>query len=49
MGFEIKGTDLCQCRSILISGFYDFMHGPIAIINGGFPVMAVVPHGTETH
>ena len=23
----------------------DFMHGPIAIIEGGFPVMAVVPHG----
>ena len=23
----------------------DFMHGPIAIINGGFPVMAVVPQG----
>lgn len=23
----------------------DFMHGPIAIINGGFPVLAVVPNG----
>jgi len=23
----------------------DFMHGPIAIIHGGFPVMAVMPHG----
>ncbi len=23
----------------------DFMHGPIAIIHGGFPVMAVVPQG----
>ncbi len=23
----------------------DFMHGPIAIIDGGFPVMAVVPYG----
>lgn len=23
----------------------DFMHGPIAIVNGGFPVMAVLPQG----
>ena len=23
----------------------DFMHGPIAMINGGFPVLAVVPKG----